>query len=261
MEIETCQLTFNHKSVKNLKDHPRFSMKHSHSGYEIIFFEEGDADYVVEGRVYHLKKNDLIFTRPYSYHYIKINSNSAYTRYDILFTNQVIENKYTEKVQEDLEVINCNDFEIIKQIFNKLGYYSTRFNEQDFIDVLLMQIKEILLNLSNVTLGAIPIPAELSPALTRALQYIGQNLLTIKDVKEVSDALSLSQSYFFKQFKSQLKISPKNYINLKRLQYAQNLIRQGKKPTEVYFDCGFESYVGFYKQYIKQFGYSPSQEK
>jgi transcriptional regulator GlxA family with amidase domain len=39
------------------------------------------------------------------------------------------------------------------------------------------------------------------------------------------------------------------------------MIQKGKKPIEVALLCGFETYVGFYKQYVKTFGYPPSQEK
>ena len=128
-------------------------------------------------------------------------------------------------------------------------------------DVYYGLIKEIFHNLALTETDVIAIPSEISPILTRALEYVNENLFTISGVEELAEGLALSQPYLFKIFKQQLKISPKQYINLKRLQYAQKMIRRGKRPNEIYFDCGFDSYVGFYKQYVKTFGYPPSKEK
>ena len=131
----------------------------------------------------------------------------------------------------------------------------------EFIDLLSAMLKEILYNLALSHKDVITIPSEISPVLSRTLSFINDNLLTLKGVEDIANHLSLSLPYLFKLFKQQLKISPKQYINIKRLHYAKKMIIYGKTPSEVYAECGFESYVGFYKQYVKQFGYPPSQEK
>lgn len=260
MNIFTKRLIYNHKTQQNVKDHPHFSAKHSHTMYEIIFFEKGDANYIVEGRLYKLKKNDLIFTRPLNYHYIAIQSNAEYSRFNIAFDDTFIEKEILDLCPPDLEVINCPQKSIIADIFNKLDFYSEQLPEPIFAEILQNLLKEVFYNLSFYSKEVIQSPSELSPIITRALAYINRNLFTLKNVKEVCEHLHVSEPYFFKLFKLQMKIPPKQYINLKRLQYAQKLLQCGKKASEVFVECGFESYVGFYKQYVKTFGYSPSKE-
>ena len=253
---------FDKTSVANLKNHPDFLMKHVHSFYEIIFFVSGDANYVVEGKRYRLKKNDLIFTRPLTYHYIEILSNATYTRYLIAFTpNKDEEKTLLQSIPQHLDVVNFHEQSIVNDDFKRFDYYATRLEGEALKDVYLGLIKEILHNLALTETDVITIPSEISPILTRALEYINENLFTISGVEELANRLALSQPYLFKIFKQQLKISPKQYINLKRLQHAQKMIQRGKRPNEIYFDCGFDSYVGFYKQYVKTFGYPPSKEK
>ena len=46
---------------------------------------------------------------------------------------------------------------------------------------------------------------------------------------------------------------------MKRLSKAQQLIAMGKKPTEIYTECGFTDYGTFFRNYTKHFGFSPSQ--
>ncbi len=260
--ISADNLYFDKFSTPHLQNHPEIVTKHVHSFYEIIFFVGGDANYVVEGKRYKLKKNDLVFTRPSTYHYIELLSSATYTRY--LFTFEPkndFERELLNSIPDHLDVVNFHEQSIVNENFKRIDYYASRLSHEAFCDVLYGLLKEVLQNLAMTETDVIAIPSELSPILTRALEYVNENLFTLSDVDELARALSLSSPYLFKIFKQQLKISPKQYINLKRLQHARKMIRRGKRPTEIYLDCGFESYVGFYKQFLKTFGYPPSKEK
>ena len=57
-----------------------------------------------------------------------------------------------------------------------------------------------------------------------------------------------------------MKISPKKFINMKRLSKAQKLISEGQKPTAIYSECGFTDYGTFFRNYTNHFGYTPSQK-
>ena len=259
MEILTNDLIYNHKVLNYMRSRPHFSMKHVHNTYELIFFEHGDANYIVESRRYNLKNNDLIITRPGSYHYIEIKGNVEYSRYNVAFNPSLLED-VLDFVPNNLDVLNCPKNSIITENFRKTDYYGQYLNKADFREVLLCLLKEIFYNIPLASAENADIPSELHPIIIRSLEYINQNLFTIKDVSGLCQDLNISESYFFKLFSDQVKVSPMKYINLKRLQNAQKLIQDGHKPSKIYLDCGFESYVGFYKQYIKIFNHSPSKE-
>ena len=72
-------LVYNHRSYQTPKDSQDVFLHHSHNSYEIIFFEKGEAIYVIEGREYKLKKNDMVFIRPLKHHYIDIKGNTEYS--------------------------------------------------------------------------------------------------------------------------------------------------------------------------------------
>lgn len=259
MEIFTDDLIYNHRVLNYMRNRPHFSMKHIHNTYEIIFFERGDANYVVESKRYRLKNNDLIITRPGAYHYIEIQGNVEYSRYNIAFNPSLL-GKVVDSVPKELDVLNCSQNNIIADNFRRMKYYSQQLNESDFQEVLLCLLKEIFYNIPIVAINNADAPSKLHPIIIRSLEYINQNLFTIKDVSSICQDLNISESYFFKLFNDQVRISPMKYINLKRLQKAQQLIVDGKRPSEIYLDCGFGSYVGFYKQYMKVFNYAPSKE-
>ena len=49
----------------------------------------------------------------------------------------------------------------------------------------------------------------------------------------------------------------KVYVRNKKLLLAHRKMRHGKKPTEIYLECGFSSYPSFYRAYIAYFGKKP----
>ena len=55
-------------------------------------------------------------------------------------------------------------------------------------------------------------------------------------------------------------ISLMKYIHNKRLLLAQERIRAGGKPTEVYALCGYKDYATFFRAYTKYFDKNPSDE-
>ncbi len=261
MNIKTPELIYDYMKYDSPLSMPDLSMQHSHNYYEMLYFEKGDATCIIEDRRYELHKDDLIFIRPTLYHSIEINSNEEYSRIQVSFSPYAIDKEIIKKIPEKFEIIHCQTSGIITDNFKKLRYFDSKLiEEKDFLDVLYVLLIEIIYSLSLHSEDVISIPSEISPLLTKALAYINSNLFTIKDVSEISSELFIAEKYLYKLFQTQLKITPKKYINTKRLLHAQKLLQRGKKPTEVYRECCFETYVGFYKQYVKIFGYPPSQE-
>ncbi|MBQ9714667.1 MAG: helix-turn-helix transcriptional regulator [Clostridia bacterium] len=260
MNILTEPIKYNYRRVQVSDDRKHLSMRHTHNHYEIIFLESGDVTYVIEDRKYQLKKNDLVITRPLKYHYLELTSDEDYARHDILFDPSFVGEDSLLELPENLEVFHCPPDSILQDIFKRITYYGNVLSNKAFTDILSALVKELIYNLTLEAKKPTDITFKTSPFLTKVLEYINENLFTVKDIKDICKHFYISQQYFFRLFQTQLKITPHKYLNSKRLLYAQKMLQQGKKPTAVYLLCGFESYVGFYKQYIKTFGYSPSKE-
>ena len=234
--------------------------RHSHNLYEILYFLNGDATHIIEGKKYKLKKGDLIIVRPSKYHFIKIDSSIDYERHNILFDHKML-GINMKMISEDLDVVNIKPNSIIDDIFKKLDYYSQKFQGDEFFDVARLLIHEMIYNLTlaepDKTVESFSV---INPLLSKALAYIGENLFTIKDISEVAQAVFVTESYLFRLFKKELLQSPKKYINEKRLLYAQNQMKKGKSPTSAAVAAGFDDYTTFYRNYVAHFGKSPSSE-
>ncbi len=234
---------------------------HVHSSYELLYILGADATYIIEGRKYKLKKDDLIIVRPGNYHLIQFDSREPYERYNVLFDPVLLGIDNMHLLPESLDVLDCREIPIIGELFRKTDYYRPLLTDEEFADVLTLLLKELIYNLGihcNQTGKERQKPAH--PLIRKALKIINDNLTRIDNIGEVAQELFVSESYLYRLFRKELLITPGKYIMEKRLLLAQRLLKSGKSATQVYAECGFSDYSVFYRSYQKYFGYKPSQE-
>ena len=252
---------YDHSTLENPYSVLNAFASHSHNRYEIIFLEKGSVNYVIEDKKYRLHKHDLVFTRPLKHHYIEIGANAPYSRCVLAFEPSILDDDPNIRIPDSFDVINCPKDSMIYNLFQRMYYYHSVLEESAFFELFPCLLKELLYNMSLINGEDENAAYKTSSFMAKVLEYINENLFTIKNINEVSAHFFVSEQYLFRQFQTQLKTTPKKYLNAKRLLHAQKMIQQGKKPAQVYTECGFESYAGFYKQYVKTFGYPPSKEK
>jgi len=233
---------------------------HIHNAYELIWFLDGDATHVIEDRKYKLKKGDLILIRPFQYHFIQIDSPSRYERYDILFDPLKHRVEGVELLPEDTEVLHLEGDAVAGDLFRRCDLYRQSCPEELFTKILSHLLSELFYHIHLFPHTVTNESKSFSPLISKALQYINENLCTVTDMKEIANRLFVSESYLFRLFQRDLHQTPKKYIREKRLLLAQKMIFSGGKPTEVCEKCGFSDYTTFYRNYTAFFGHPPSCE-
>ncbi len=256
--ISFGEYIYNHLTHESPDNKRNNFAKHVHNHYEIILFIKGDATYIIEDKKYKLKPYDLVLIPPSHYHYIHIDSPEDYERFNILFPTDKASGVKINGPDPEGNVVNCENNRIIRDLFSKMDRYC-EMGAEAIEDLLPGLIKEIFYNISGKEELEAAMHQNMSPVVTKALDYINSNLFSIKDISEVSSTLFIAPTYFFRIFKEQMKISPKKYITVKRLIAAQRMILDGRKPTDVYTECGFSTYTAFYKRYVDYFGVPPSK--
>ena len=90
MIIKTEQISYNHLTFKKPSLAPEPFSMHCHNTYEFIFFEKGEANYIIDENKYKLRKNDLVFIRPSKYHCIEFTKDTEYSRINIAFPDTFV---------------------------------------------------------------------------------------------------------------------------------------------------------------------------
>lgn len=231
---------------------------HTHNNYELLYFVEGDATYVIEDRKYKLKKGDLVLVRPFLHHFVQIDSQTDYERYDILFDPEKHGVESALMLPEDVTIVNLAGNTIAEDVFKRCDFYRKNTDDTLFFPILLHLLSELFYHLLVFPENDPEIGKLASPLLSEALHYINENLYTLGGTGEVARHLFVSESYLCRLFQKELHQTPKRYIRDKRLLSAEKMISLGEHPTSVASKCGFSDYTTFYRNFVAFFGRSPS---
>ncbi|MBE6701242.1 MAG: AraC family transcriptional regulator [Ruminococcaceae bacterium] len=246
-------------SVSHAVDTPlpeRFH-RHMHNEYEILYFLDGDAEYIIEGSVYKLKPGDLIFIRPKAFHYLLPISEKTYDRIVMHFSLSSIPLELHSFVNEAKEIYRIPKGHMIERLFENLLYIEGILSTKERRIFQKGYVEQILLSLKHLTTYDSVQPIRETKTLDKILRYIEEHPHEKIDVKSLSSTFYVSTSWIVHTFKKTLGISLMQYVNKKRILYAETMIRSGMSPTEVAKACNFDSYTTFYRQYTKVLGHSP----
>lgn len=99
----------------------------------------------------------------------------------------------------------------------------------------------------------------ITPDIGRATDYILEHIQEELSMEELAHISLLSVSRFKQKFKLELGISPRNFINLRKVELAKRLLQEGHSVTQVAMDLGFSSSNYFSSVFRRYTSYSPSQ--
>ena len=247
---------------------------HQHDFYEIYFFINGSAEYSVEGKIFEMKKGDLLLINPLELHQPRISeAQNDYERI-VLWINK-----------DYLFSLSSNDTSLSRCFDSTTPEHTNlmrlSFSEQELLHTLLTElIKEqnnsgyacdlackaillrILVELNRLSLGygkSHEKEGSFSPLILSVLDYINHHYCEKLSLSVIADEFFVSKYYLSHAFNSVVGTSVHRYITLKRLIHAKQMLSSGIKPTTVASNCGFGDYAGFYRAFTGEYGITPAE--
>jgi AraC-like DNA-binding protein len=233
---------------------------HLHDFYEIMILFKDNISFVTDESVQHLYANNLIIIPPLKYHHAQVTESTDYKRLILWFTINIEGHKEFDQLLKNISVVNFSENEeIISYIYMFLNLIH-HCDKKHLYEIAEAFITNLLFTIrySNVVYEK---QIHFNPIVAEVVEYLNSNLHQQNTLKALSKHFAISSSHLAKLFKSTMHISIINYVREKQLLQAKKDILDGKKPTLVYFDYGFNDYSSFYKSFKKQFGVSPNKIK
>lgn len=218
--------------------------KHVHAFNEVIYFVEGDVEYTVESETRRLVPGDLVVVAPGKYHFATVNSNVQYERYVLKFPSEVIPSFLSERIKTlgpFLGGENARSFTVYDTYF---GNYS----DDELKALYLAELIKFLVMLSKEPQAT---PHQTNTAIAEIIRYIDEHIRQPITLEGISEEFHFSKSYISNEFKRYMKISVMQYVRLKKIIAAHQLILTGEKKSYVAEQFGFDNYSTFYRQYLK----------
>ena len=238
---------------------PNAFHKHMHNGYELLYFVKGDAEYIIEGSTYRLRAGDLLFIHPRKFHYLKPLSDAVYERFVIHFSLDKLPPELQELTENMREIYRIERGSLADRFFGTWKEVETLFTREEMNEYLYSSLVAILLYVKYLPNENKISPIRTDPTLENILRYIDSHPEEQLTAESLAAKFYMSSSWIVHSFRKSLGISLMQYIQKKRVLYAENLILNGALPTDVAKQCNYESYSTFYRQYKKILGVSPAQ--
>lgn len=108
----------------------------------------------------------------------------------------------------------------------------------------------------NLIVEELPLKDKIiSNDIQESVDYIRKNLTQTLSIEELANLSGHSVSTYKHKFKIQMGITPRNYINMLKIEYAKQLLKTGKSVTEVAMILGFNTssyFTTVFKKYTSQ---------
>lgn len=95
--------------------------------------------------------------------------------------------------------------------------------------------------------------------IQNVLDYIDENIKSEISNNDLCNIAGYSYIHLARLFKQYLGISTNEYILKRRLLFAVYEMNGNLSKTDIAFEFGFDTYAGFYKAFMREFGCSPSK--
>lgn len=256
------QKTNNNPDFRHTIDAPKSDSfhRHMHNGYEILYFVRGDAEYIIEGSVYKLRPHDLLLIHPRCFHCLRPLSNATYERFCINFDENRIPSSLVEFMKTAPNIRTVAHGSLTARFFDTWAEAEKALNADEMKLFLQSQLSALLLSLAHLPQEAELLPTRGFGALEEILRFIDENPTIDINAKTLSERFYVSTSALVHGFKKNLGISLMQYVDKKKILYAQALLLNGKSPTEVAELCNYENYSTFYRQYRRILASSPRDD-
>lgn len=239
---------------------------HVQFAQEITIFISGTGITCCNGTPYHVKSGEINVISDKCTHYIVANGNERLRFICMNF-------RFTENTPEEFKDIvnfyeNANCVTIdwnyeIKVLFDML--LAETFSEREHKTFVMENlVKNIIVMVKRkfekegISKSDSAEEDDIGSTVYKIIKYVDSNILNIKGVGEVAEALSYSKYYVSHVFKEKIGMTLQNYIIEARLEKAMEMLKEKKfSVADIARKIGYESPQGFSKAFKKQFGMSP----
>lgn len=230
----------------------------SHDYYELTYIDHGQLNTTIDGKEYTLNKYDLIIYYPGQFHTQSTDANSTCSYLTITFDmHNELESQLINRV-----------FHTRKDIYQVLSKFMKVMQTPQYLnsELAMLYLKEVIILLYQFDIKKEE-PVSNNPMqehyentlLNEILVYIHNNMYSSFTVEDLCQKFSISRSSLQSLFRTNINITPKQYISNVKLNQAKLLIQEHTKTiSEISDILGFTSIHYFSRKFKLQYGLSPT---
>jgi len=246
---------------------------HIHDHHEIYMLLDGTLNYFVEnvcypmvpGHVILFSKQEIhkaINTAEYPFSRLVIHINPAYVNQFCTKNTNLLSCFHRKPGVGNLVLLPETDQKHLLSMAQTLNQALTNKNEYGNDLTVLTTVIQILLLINKAWQSSGSASTATKPHRAQAIMdHIDRNLTSELTLASIADALSLDKYYLSHLFKSATESSIFQYILIKRIALAKELLLSGHTVSEACHLSGFNDYSNFIRTFRQNTGCTPGQFK
>ena len=236
-------------------------ISHYHKEYEIYYMVDGEAEFRIEGFVFHPVSDSLLIIPANSFHQWDYPTGRIHHRITIHFLPELL-NKVERDFFLNLFTAPLHFLDITQY---KLNFYIQSIVEcekmEEPLQKLAIKIRTLALlsQLSYLHRNNTVKPIVLDARIRKVLVYINDHLIDPLTMVDLSNKFLITKSHLHYLFRKMVGMPIMKYINIKRLGLARQEILDGTMVGEAAYRAGFNEYSTFFRAYKSFYGSAPSE--
>lgn len=242
---------------------------HLHSHYELFCFLSGQSQYYVDGTLYNMSEGDILLLNKGEFH--KATGSlplPLFRRIIIHFDDDDIIDTPNREIRTTLFDRPSGRFNLFPHSLSKnmpWEHYLRQVVEAKDLHTQRLYLSTVLREMS-INFPKLTKSRDAQGHSMEILNYINSKFtfdITASDnltIAALCEKFHISHTYLNQLMREMTGTTAGNYIMIKRLHYAQFFLQDGKPPSQVYNQAGFNDYSAFYRAYRNLFGHSPSAD-
>lgn len=263
---------------------------HYHDFHKVLILLNGEADYIVEGRSYHLRPLDIVLVGAHCLHKPVVPDGSRYERIILYLSPECLDAfsssdcaldlcfQLAKKQQSDVLRLGSLAMTPLLEALSRLEN-AYRENGTDNVEnasrpshdrnrhssygselLLRLLFLEFMVHLDRAASENHREYVPTSPSgekILELMRYLSEHPEEDHTIDQLAARFYLSKYHMMRLFRQETGYTITEYLTEKRLQNANELLRRGIPVTEACYQSGFRNYAAFLRAYKKKYHDTP----
>ncbi len=247
---------------------------HHHDFYEVYLFLNGNVNYTIESRNYHLVPGDILLIGPLELHQPRVTQEKHPYERIVLWVNKSFIEQFSTP---ETSLTRCFDMTMpghtnllrlapaprqrVTELMERLAAESA--SKEYGTDLASVGcLLQFLVELNRQALSCErhhELTDKSGPIVTNVLNYINDHYNEELSLDLLASRFFMNKYHLSHEFNRLVGTSIYRYVIQKRLVIAKQMLSDGLPPTDVYQHCGFGDYSNFYRAFKGEYGISPKE--
>jgi len=257
--LDGIRYGLSHKKDFITRDDPRLDPLHIHETLEIFLNVDSNVSFLVNNRLYPVKKGEALISRANELH-VGIFNEAKVHEYFCLWIDADEDSPVFDFLRrENYSSRFAFDAATGEQLIGLFFRLENYINENNDLSktACFLQIMSVLNEYKNAPETTEAIPQDLQVIL----DDINENFASMKSVDDIIKNRFISAATLNRRFREYVHLSPKKFLESKKLSYAARLLSDGASVMDACLAAGFSDCSHFIVLFKKKFGETPSKYK